>query len=78
MAVFLRKLKYFNRILFLIINLLYQFNAVILNKIHLIIKYEELNKDIRRIIIIYFLKMANTDFGDKDLNRLTKIKFNGR
>jgi hypothetical protein len=52
MAVFLRKLEYFDGILFLITNLIYQFNDAILNKIHLVMKYEELDKGIRRTIMI--------------------------
>jgi hypothetical protein len=39
-------------------------------------KYEDLDKDIRRIIMIYILEIASTDFSDEDLNRLTEVKLN--
>ena len=38
-AGFLRKLEYFDGILFLTTNLLYQFDDAILNRIHLVMKY---------------------------------------
>jgi hypothetical protein len=41
-------------------------------------KYEELDKDIRRIIMIQYLEIASVDFGDEDLVRLIKVKLNGR
>jgi hypothetical protein len=77
-TVFLRKLKYFNGILFLTTNLVYQFNDAILNRIHLIMKYEELNRGARKTIMLQFLEMAKAEFGDEDLVRLAKVKLNGR
>lgn len=78
MAVFLRKLECFDGILFLTTNLLCQFDAAILNRIHLVMKYEELDRDARRTIMIHFLEMASTDFGDEDLDRLAEVKLNGQ
>jgi hypothetical protein len=82
-AIFLRKLKYFNRILFLTTNLASQFNKAIFNRIHFIMKYENLNKNIRRIISIYFLKKTKIDrrssnFNNEDLDCLTETNLNDR
>lgn len=41
-------------------------------------KYEELDRGVRRTIITHFLEITSIDFGDEDLDRLTEIKFNGR
>lgn len=73
-AVFLRKLEYFDGILFLTTNLVYQFDEAILNRIHLVMKYEELNRDARRTIMVRFLKMASSNrgppsLGEEDLDR---------
>jgi hypothetical protein len=77
-AVFLRKLEYFDGILFLTTNLVYQFNDTILNRIHLVMKYEELDRGARRTIMIQLLGMASADFDDEDLVRLAEVKLNGR
>ena len=77
-AAFLRKLEYFDGILFLTTNLVYRFDDAILNGIHLVMKYEELDRGARRTIMNQFLEMASTDFGDEDLGRLAEIKLNGR
>jgi hypothetical protein len=77
-AVFLRKLEYFDGILFLTTNLIYQFDDAILNRIHLVMKYEELHRGARRTIMIQFLEMANAYFGEEDLVRLAEVKLNGR
>lgn len=47
-AVFLRKLECFDCILFLTTNLVYQLDDAILNRIHLVMKYEQLDRDARR------------------------------
>jgi hypothetical protein len=67
-TVFLRKFEYFDGILFLTTNLLYQFDDAILNRIHLVMKYEELDRDVRKTIIVHFLKMAKTDRGPPNLS----------
>jgi hypothetical protein len=46
-------------------------------------KYENLNRDIRKIISIYFLKRAKIDreppkFNNENLDRLAEANFNGR
>ena len=83
MAVFLRKFEYFNGILFLTTNLLYQFDNAILDRTHLVVKYEELNRDARKNVLVHFLKRVKIDRGtpnlsDEDLERLAQIPLNGR
>jgi hypothetical protein len=51
-ALFLRKVEFFKGVLFLTTNLLNNFNAVILNRIHLKLKYDDLDKSARMVIII--------------------------
>jgi hypothetical protein len=41
-------------------------------------KYEDLDKDVRRTIMVHILEMASTDFSDEDLDRLTEVKLNSR
>ena len=55
MAIFLRKLEYYDDILFLITNLVHQFNDAILNRIYLVMSYNKLKKEVRKTIITYFL-----------------------
>jgi hypothetical protein len=82
-TIFLRKLKYFDGVLFLTTNLISQFDEAILNKIHLAMKYENLDKNTRRAILGHFLKRAKTDRGppnlsNKDLDRLARVNLNDR
>lgn len=58
---FSSQIKYFNKILFLITNLIYYFNEAILNRVYLIINYKKLDKNIRKIIITHFLKRINNN-----------------
>jgi SpoVK/Ycf46/Vps4 family AAA+-type ATPase len=57
-SVFLRKLEYCTRILFLTTNRVSEFDDAILSRIHLLLKYENLNKDARKNIWTSFLKKA--------------------
>jgi hypothetical protein len=41
-------------------------------------KYEELDRGVRRTIMIQHLEMASADFSDEDLVRLAEVKLNGR
>ena len=47
-TVFLRKLEYYQGILFLIINQMIQFDEAIISWIHLTIKYQGLTRDFQR------------------------------
>ncbi|RAQ43815.1 hypothetical protein AFGD_012609 [Aspergillus flavus] len=83
LTVFLRKLEYYDGILFLTSNRAIQFDDAILSRIHLKIKYEDLNKESRREIWKHFLSKARTAEGpslirDHDLRRLEDMNLNGR
>jgi len=82
-AIYLRKLEYYEGILFLTTNQKYQFDDAILNRIHLVMEYEDLDRDARRTIFVHLLKRSNTDreplsLSNEDLNRLANAKINGR
>ena len=50
-AVFLRKVEFFKGVLFLTTNMLNDFDAAILNRIHLKLKYNDLDKSSRKVVI---------------------------
>ena len=82
-SVFLRKLEYCTRILFPTTNRVSEFDEAILSRIHLLLKYENLNKDTRKNIWTSFLKKAQTQkgaakIGPKYLESLVKAELNGR
>lgn len=82
-AVFLRKMEYFDRVLFLTANLVYQFDDAILNRIHLTMKYEKLNKEIRKTVITRFLERINngrelSNIGTKYMDCFACLLLNGR
>lgn len=52
---FLRKLEYFARIMFLITNLPDGLDPALLDRIHLKVKYDDLTFDARRQVLISFL-----------------------
>jgi hypothetical protein len=53
MLIFLRKFEYYIKILFFIINRISEFNKIIFNKIHLLLKYENLKK-LKKYLKIFF------------------------
>jgi hypothetical protein len=82
-AVFLRKLEYYDGVLFLTTNLLHQFDDAILNRIHLTMKYEKLEKAARETIITHFLGSINggqalSNVGTEYLGRFACVSLNGR
>lgn len=82
-TVFLRKLEYYEGILFLTSNRAIEFDDAILSRIHLKIKYEDLTTESRRDIWAHFLSKARTHHGshlvgDRDLRRLESMALNGR
>lgn len=82
-TIFLRKLEYYEGILFLTTNRLVEFDEAILSRIQLKVKYEGLTKESRREIWTYFLSKASTDKGPpvvegRDLNLLESTVLNGR
>ena len=82
-SVFLRKLEYCEGIIFLTTNRVSQFDDAILSRIHLMLRYDELNRDARRQIWRHFLNRSQAsgeevDIGSKELERLACSKINGR
>lgn len=82
-TVFLRKLEYYQGILFLTSNRGIQFDDAIISRIHLVIKYKDLSKRFRRDLWSTFLARARTFQGpamteECDLQRLERLELNGR
>jgi hypothetical protein len=81
--VFLRKLEYYEGILFLTTNRVAQFDEAILSRIHILLRYEGLNRVARRQVWRNFLSRAATSSGDADvtdteLEELAIHELNGR
>ncbi|OQD95766.1 hypothetical protein PENVUL_c105G04986 [Penicillium vulpinum] len=79
----LRKLEYYQGILFLTSNRGIQFDDAILSRIHLIIEYENLTREFRRDLWSTFLSKACTMQGpaiveEHELRRLESLALNGR
>ena len=82
-SVFLRKLEYCKGIMFLTTNRVAQFDEAILSRIHLMLRYDDLNQAARTTIWKHFLNRACTSKGQAEikpdeLSRLVTGKFNGR
>ncbi|KAL4759751.1 ATP-binding protein [Aspergillus foveolatus] len=82
-TVFLRKLEYYEGVLFLTTNRVTEFDEAILSRIHLKIKYPELTRDARRNVWKSFLAEVGTSQGPAiikgvELERLASMKLNGR
>ncbi len=82
-SVFLRKLEYCTGILFLTTNRVSEFDETILSRIHLLLRYENLSKNARKIICPSFLKKTQTQkgaatIGPKHLESLMEAELNGR
>ena len=82
-TIFLRKLEYYQGILFLTSNRGIQFDDAILSRIHLIIEYENLTREFRRDLWPTFLSKACMMQGpaiveEHELRRLESLALNGR
>ena len=82
-SVFLRKLEYCEGIMFLTTNRVSDFDEAILSRIHLMLKYQELDVGVRSQIWKHMLHQANTLHGgpviaDEEMQKLTRTKLNGR
>lgn len=82
-SVFLRRLEYCEGILFLTTNRVSEFDEAVLSRIHLMLRYDELNGDAKRDVWGHFLERACTAHGaakisKADFDRLVRSKFNGR
>jgi hypothetical protein len=81
--VFLRKLEYYEGILFLTTNRIAQFDEAILSRIHLLLRYEDLTQVARGQVWRNFLSRAATSSGgvnvtEKELEELATSPLNGR
>jgi hypothetical protein len=82
-TVFLRKLEYCEGVMFLTTNRVAQFDEAILSRIHLMLRYDDLNQAARTTIWGHFLDRVRTFKGPaeikpEELSRLVTVKFNGR
>jgi SpoVK/Ycf46/Vps4 family AAA+-type ATPase len=82
-SVFLRKLEYYEGIMFLTTNRLKDFDEAILSRLHLTLKYSSLSTDTKKAIWKSFLGKAvvaekGAIYSPEQLNDLAKKDFNGR
>ncbi len=82
-TIFLRKLEYYEGIMFLTTNRVKDFDDAMQSRIHLAVKYPDLGVDTRRSIWASFLDKAVTAGGEaklkqKELNMLAEKVLNGR
>jgi hypothetical protein len=82
-SVFLRKLEYYEGILFLTTNRMAQFDRAILSRIHLLLRYENLTQAARSQVWRNFLSRAATSSGgidatEKELKGLAISPLNSR
>jgi len=80
-AVFLRKLEYYEGVLFLTTNRVKVFDEAFQSRIHVSLRYNELTKDAKRQIWAAFLRKTDMDLGtmtDSQWNTLADAKVNGR
>ncbi len=82
-SVFLRELEQYDGVLFLTTNRLQTFDEAILSRIHVSLKYEELNKEARKAVWRCFVERAKTEHGnpvcsEKILDDLADKRMNGR
>ena len=77
-SVLLRRLEYYEGILFLTTNRMAQFDEAILSRIHLLLRYENLTQVARRQVWKDFLSRATTEVTEKGLEGLAISPLNGR
>ncbi|CAG7951484.1 unnamed protein product [Penicillium salamii] len=82
-TIFLRKLEYYQGILFLASNRGIQFDDAIISRIHMIIEYKNLTREFRKDLWSTFLSKACTTQGpaiveEHELRRLEYLALNGR
>ena len=82
-SVFLRKIEYCEGIMFLTTNRVSHFDRAILSRIHLMLKYNELDQNARGQVWRHFIQRALTSNGAavmacEEIGRLAETKLNGR
>jgi hypothetical protein len=80
---FLHKLEYCSGILFLAANRVSEFDEATLSRTHIMLRYHDLDREVRRDIWTNFPKRAHTRQGavtisSKHLDSLVKAELNGR
>ncbi|OJD26011.1 hypothetical protein ACJ73_02610 [Blastomyces percursus] len=77
-AIFLRLLEYYDGTFFLTTNLVGDFDAAILDRVHLSLKYHDLPPAARKSIFLNFLRAAGTKIDKAELDIFAETKLNGR
>lgn len=83
-SVFLRKLEYYRGIMFLTTNRIHSFDEAFKSRIHIAIRYPDLDTEARRTIWKNFMKKAaetyqhGVDVSDEDIDQLCQKTLNGR
>lgn len=82
-SVFLRELEQYDGVLFLATNRLQTFDEAILSRIHVSLKYKELDKEARKAVWRYFVQKAKTKHGNPAFSErvpddLADERMNGR
>jgi SpoVK/Ycf46/Vps4 family AAA+-type ATPase len=77
-AIFLRKLEYYQGVFFFTTNLVNDFDPAILDRIHLRLQYNNLDKEARKKILRQFLMTLEATVEDKWLDRFGETCLNGR
>ena len=72
-APFLRKLEYYDGVLFLTTDLVHQFDDAILDRIHLVMEYDKLGKDARKTTIVQFLDSVNGGRGLSNIDATGRL-----
>lgn len=82
-SVFLRKLEYFQGIMFLTTNRIKTFDEAIISRVHFPLRFDNLDAQARKNIWVGFLEKTGTSHGvatinPKQLEALTEKLLNGR
>jgi hypothetical protein len=79
-SVFLRQLEYFQGVMFLTTNRVSTFDNAMQSRIHLALRYDDLNEVAREKVWKIFLRQAGAtaNISPRDLNKLRAHNFNGR
>jgi SpoVK/Ycf46/Vps4 family AAA+-type ATPase len=77
-AIFLRKLEYYQGLFFLTTNSINNFDPAILDRVHLQLQYNDLDPIARKKILLQFLTQLDATIEDEWINRFAEICLNGR
>ncbi|KAF2817568.1 P-loop containing nucleoside triphosphate hydrolase protein [Mytilinidion resinicola] len=79
-SVFLRQLEYFQGVMFLTTNRVSTFDEAMQSRVHLALRYDDLNEAAREKVWKTFLQQADAtaNISPRDLNKLQAHRFNGR